>query len=207
MCARRRRRLFYPRRTARPMAGEARGETVTATRTLKLTYQIKKLPEMPPELLRVLEGNPQLARVRESGDWRTIYSFVWENGQVAWGRLKRRPTTLAAPASIDWEARKLVVQLWQRPLELPIPRRALRWLREREREVAPLKVRKTVRIQWRPERAQALKVQVILRVQRPRPPQPDPKTLYWFTSTSTPTTASPQSSRASTRATRRSTRL
>ena len=60
-------------------------------------------------------------------------------------------------------------------LELPIPERALRWLRDKELEVAPLKVHKTVRIQWRPERAQALKVQIVFRVQRPRPPQPDPK--------------------------------
>jgi len=71
---------------------------------------------------------------------------------------------------------KLVVRLGNRErLELPIPERALRWLKEKEDEVAPLKVHKTVRIQWRPERAQALKVQIVFRVQRPRPPQPDPK--------------------------------
>ena len=48
-------------------------------------------------------------------------------------------------------------------------------MREKEREIAPLTVHRTVRIQWRPERAQALKAQIILRVQRPRPAQPDPK--------------------------------
>jgi len=83
------------------------------------------------------------------------------------------PTT---GAYIDRKARKLVLRLGDgERLELPIPKRALRWLRDKEREVEPLKVSKTVRIQWRPERAQALKVQIVLRVQRPRPAQPDPR--------------------------------
>jgi len=156
------------------MAGEAR-ETVTATRTLKLAYPISRLREMPSELLRVLEGSAQLARLRESGDWRAIYSFVWKKGRVRKERLRRRPATLSVPASVNWDRCALVLQLWQRPLELPLSERAMRWLWEKEREVEPLKVHRTVRIQWRPERAQALKVQIILRVQRPRPAQPDPR--------------------------------
>ena len=66
---------------------------------------------------------------------------------------------------------RLVVRLGcgQR-LVLPVPERALRWLKEKEGEVAPLKPSKTVLIQWRPERAQAVKVQIRLRVERPQPP-------------------------------------
>ena len=42
-------------------------------------------------------------------------------------------------------------------------------------EAAP-KVSKTIRIQWREDRnPEALKVQIVLRVERPRPPQPDPR--------------------------------
>jgi len=79
-------------------------------------------------------------------------------------------------AHINYKESKLVIYLGDgERLELPVPRRALHWLRDKEREVAPLTVRKTARIQWRPERAQALKVQIILRLQRPRPPRPDPK--------------------------------
>jgi len=79
-------------------------------------------------------------------------------------------------ALIDCKESKLVIYPGNGvSLELPIPERALRWLRDKEREVAPLKVHKTVRIQWRPERVQTLKVQIVFRVRRPRPPQPDPK--------------------------------
>jgi len=56
-------------------------------------------------------------------------------------------------------------------LELPVPERVLKWLKEKEREVAPLKVSKNVRIQWREDKnPEALKVQIVLRVERPRPP-------------------------------------
>jgi transposase len=74
------------------------------------------------------------------------------------------------------EGGKLVVRLGggQR-LELPLPERALKWLQEKEREVAPLKVAKTVRIQWREDRPEYLKVQIVLRVERPRPERPDPE--------------------------------
>jgi hypothetical protein len=48
-------------------------------------------------------------------------------------------------------------------LELPLPERALRWLQKKEREVAPPKVTKTVRIQWREDRhPERLKVQIEL---------------------------------------------
>uniref|UniRef100_A0A7C4BA05 Transposase n=1 Tax=Thermofilum pendens TaxID=2269 RepID=A0A7C4BA05_THEPE len=71
---------------------------------------------------------------------------------------------------------RLVLRLGGRErLVLPVPERALRWLKEKEREVAPLRVHKTVLIQWRPERAQVLKVQIVLKVERPRPPRPDPR--------------------------------
>ncbi|MCC6049438.1 MAG: transposase [Thermofilum sp.] len=60
-------------------------------------------------------------------------------------------------------------------LELPLPERALRWLQEKEREVAPLKVTKIARIQWREDRPEYLKVQIVLRVERPVPRMPDPK--------------------------------
>jgi len=61
-------------------------------------------------------------------------------------------------------------------LELPLPERALKWLQEKEREVAPLKVTKIVRIQWREdEHPELLKVQIVLRVERPVPRMPDPR--------------------------------
>jgi len=75
------------------------------------------------------------------------------------------------------EDSKLIVRLGNRErLELPLPERALKWLQEKEREVAPLKVTKTVRIQWREDkRPEYLKVQIVLRVERPKPVMPDPK--------------------------------
>jgi len=61
-------------------------------------------------------------------------------------------------------------------LELPLPERALEWLQEKEREVAPLKVTKIVRIQWREDRhPELLKVQIVLRVERKEPVMPDPR--------------------------------
>jgi hypothetical protein len=71
----------------------------------------------------------------------------------------------------------LVVRLGNRErLELPLPERALKWLQEKEREVAPLKVTKIVRIQWREDkRPEYLKVQIVLRVERRKPEMPDPK--------------------------------
>jgi hypothetical protein len=74
------------------------------------------------------------------------------------------------------EGGKLVVRLGGRErLELPLPERALEWLQEKEREVAPLKVTKTVRVQWREDRPEYLKVQIVLRLERPVPRMPDPK--------------------------------
>jgi transposase len=75
------------------------------------------------------------------------------------------------------KGKTLVVRLGNgERLELPVPERALRWLQEKEQEIAPLKAKRTVRIQWREDRQpEYLKVQVILRVERPRPERPDPK--------------------------------
>jgi hypothetical protein len=72
---------------------------------------------------------------------------------------------------------KLIVRLGGgERLELPLPERALKWLQEKEREVAPLKVAKTVRVQWREdEHPELLKVQIVLRVERQKPVMPDPK--------------------------------
>jgi len=60
-------------------------------------------------------------------------------------------------------------------LELPLPERALEWLQEKEREVAPLKVTKIVRVQWREDEPELLKVQIVLRVERQKPAMPDPR--------------------------------
>ena len=46
---------------------------------------------------------------------------------------------------------------------------------EKEREVAPLKVTKIVRVQWREDKPEYLKVQIVLRVERKKPVMPDPK--------------------------------
>ena len=74
------------------------------------------------------------------------------------------------------ESGKLVVRLGGgERLELPLPERALRWLQEKEAEVAPLKVTKIVRIQWREDRPEYLKVQIVLRVERKEPVMPEPK--------------------------------
>jgi hypothetical protein len=75
------------------------------------------------------------------------------------------------------EDNTLVVRLGNgERLELPLPERALRWLQEKEVEVAPLKVTNIVRIQWREdEHPERLKVQIVLRVERPMPRMPDPK--------------------------------
>jgi hypothetical protein len=75
------------------------------------------------------------------------------------------------------EGSTLVVRLGNgERLELPLPERALKWLQEKEREVAPLKVTKTVRIQWREDkRPEYLKVQIVLRVERKEPVMPEPK--------------------------------
>jgi hypothetical protein len=60
-------------------------------------------------------------------------------------------------------------------LELPLPERALKWIQEKEREVAPLKVTRTVRVQWREDNPSFLKVQIVLRVERLKPVMPDPR--------------------------------
>ena len=71
---------------------------------------------------------------------------------------------------------KLVVRLGDgERLELPLPERALKWLQEKEKEVTPLKVTKIVRIQWREDKPEYLKVQIVLRVERPEPRMPDPR--------------------------------
>jgi len=71
----------------------------------------------------------------------------------------------------------LVVRLGNRErMELPLPERALKWLQEKERGVAPLKVTKIVRIQWREDKhPEYLKVQIVLRVERKKPEMPDPR--------------------------------
>jgi len=75
------------------------------------------------------------------------------------------------------EGSTLVVRLGNRErLELPLPERALKWLQEKEREVAPLKVAKIARIQWREDEHPELpKVQIVLRVERKKPVMPEPK--------------------------------
>jgi len=75
------------------------------------------------------------------------------------------------------EYNKLIVRLGGGELlELPLPERALEWLQEKEREVAPLKVTKTVRIQWREDKhPEYLKVQIVLRIERKKPVMPDPR--------------------------------
>jgi hypothetical protein len=74
------------------------------------------------------------------------------------------------------ESGTLVVRLGNgERLELPLPERALKWLQEKEREVAPLKVTKIVRVQWREDKPEHLKVQIVLRVERQKPVMPDPK--------------------------------
>ena len=75
------------------------------------------------------------------------------------------------------EGNTLVARLGNRErLELPLPERALKWLQEKEAEVAPLKVTKIVRVQWREDRhPKRLKVQIVLRVERRKPVMPDPK--------------------------------
>ena len=74
------------------------------------------------------------------------------------------------------EGGKLVVRLGNgERLELPLPERALKWLQEKEKEVAPLKVTKIVRIQWREDKPEHLKVQIVLRVERQKPVMPDLK--------------------------------
>jgi len=75
------------------------------------------------------------------------------------------------------EDSKLIVRLGGgERLELPLPERALRWLQEKEREVAPLKVAKIVRVQWREDRQpEYLKVQIVLRVERKEPVMPEPR--------------------------------
>jgi len=75
------------------------------------------------------------------------------------------------------EGNTLVARLGNRErLELPLPERALKWLQEKEREVAPLKVTKIVRVQWREDRhPELLKVQIVLRVERLEPVMPDPR--------------------------------
>jgi len=75
------------------------------------------------------------------------------------------------------EGGKLVVRLGGgERLELPLPERALKWLQEKEAEVAPLKATKIVRIQWREDRhPELLKVQIVLRVERKEPVAPEPK--------------------------------
>ena len=102
-------------------------------------------------------------------------------------------------AYTDEKESKLRVRLGDgESLELPIPERALKWLKEKEREVAPLKVHKTVRIQWRPKRAQALKVQIVFKCKDRGLLSQTPKTRCYASWTSTPATVSPRSLRHTT---------
>jgi len=78
---------------------------------------------------------------------------------------------LTAPASIDREARKLVIQL-QQPLELQLPNHALDWLKSVEGEVAPLKPATSARIARSGGR---LEVFLVLKVEKPKPARPDPR--------------------------------
>ena len=110
-------------------------------------------------------------------------SRVYQFGEV--GRMRRpRKIVLQLPlvealhpnCGCYIEENTLVVRLGNgERLELPLPERALRWLQEKEREVAPLKVAKIVRVQWREDKPEHLKVQIVLRVERKEPVMPDPK--------------------------------
>jgi hypothetical protein len=110
-------------------------------------------------------------------------SQVYQFGEV--GKMKRpRKVILQLPLADALhpncgcyiEDSKLIVRLGNRErLELPLPERALKWLQEKEAEVAPLKVTKIVRVQWREDRLEYLKVQIVLRVERKKPVAPDPR--------------------------------
>ena len=98
-------------------------------------------------------------------------------------QLKHRNESPKTGAHIDCKGGKLVMYLGNRErLELPIPERVLKWLKEKVNEVekkeseGALKVSKTVRIQWREDKnPETLKIQIMLRVERLKPPKPDPK--------------------------------
>jgi len=118
----------------------------------------------------------------------SLYAFNVEKMKRSRKVILRFPLTDALGehdgAYIDCKESKLVVRLGNRErLEPPVPERVLKWLKEKEREVekkggegAPLKVHKTVRIHWREDKnPKALKVQIVLKVERPKPPKPDPR--------------------------------
>jgi len=97
-------------------------------------------------------------------------------------QVKQQNEKCTTGAYIDRKESKLVVRLGNgERIELPIPKRAMKWLKDRVDEIekkggAPLKVHRTVRLQWREdENPETLKVQIVLRVERPRPERPDPK--------------------------------
>jgi len=158
---------------------------VEGSRVLRWRHRIKGLPL---ELLQVLSTrNSQLSSASESHarapvldanipEWKRIYASVWKRGRVNLKvkrkRSKPRAHALTAPASIDWERRMLTAQLWSKQLELPLPGNALRWLKEREREVAPLKPAQSARFRLRGSK---LEVQLVLKVRRPQPEKPDPR--------------------------------
>ena len=95
-------------------------------------------------------------------------------------QVKQQNEKCTTGAYIDRKEGKLVVRFGNgERIELPIPVRAMRWLKDRVDEIEKgegAKVHRTVRIQWREDKApKTLKVQIMLRVQRPRPAQPDPR--------------------------------
>jgi len=95
-------------------------------------------------------------------------------------QVKQQNEKCTTGAYIDRKEGKLVVRFGNgERIELPIPVRAMRWLKDRVDEIEKgegAKVHRTVRIQWREDKdPKTLKVQIMLRVQRPRPAQPDPR--------------------------------
>jgi len=138
-----------------------------------------------------LEGGVELALERAKLQLPSYYRHAFDEDSRVYqfsevGRMRRpRKVVLQLPLADALhyhcgayiEDNKLIVRLGGRErLELPLPERALEWLQEKEREVAPLKVAKTVRIQWREdEHPEYLKVQIVLRVERQKPVAPDPK--------------------------------
>jgi transposase len=126
------------------------------------------------------------ARRRLPGYYRHVFDERSQVYQFSAAKRMRRPRkhilqlpltdALHPKCAVFVEDGKLIVRLGNRErLELPLPERALKWLQEKEQEVAPLKVAKTARIQWREDRPEYLKVQIVLHVERPRPERPDPE--------------------------------
>jgi len=133
--------------------------------------------ELPSYWRKVFDSKSPLYAFNEIEKMKRPRKHVLKLPLIEALQLKRSPNEKQKlGAVLDVETSTIMIYLGNRQrLDLSIPERALRWLREKELEVAPLKPSKTVRIQWRPEKAQALKVQIVLRVERPQPPRPDPR--------------------------------